>query len=400
MRKPRILVTGASGRNASAAVLDLLKRGFPVRAFVRRQDERSAALGATGAEIFVGDLFDYRDLERAMVDVQRAYHSAPYAPNLLHGMMLFAIAAEQAKLEVVAWMSQWNPHPVHSSAFTREHWIANQIVRWMPSVDAIHVNPGLFAYVYFLGLPAIVHFSMFMAPFGEGLNAPPSNEDIGRVAAAVLANPEGRIGKTFRPTGPTLISPHDAAAAMGKALGRPVRYVPNSLKQFTKAATATGVSPFDLASMRHYVQELAGGTYAVGAPTDHVEMLTGRPAEDIETIARRYIKHPELIAPGIRAGTKLGAFLFLARMMFTRVPNFDRWEREHLLPSLNRPLLAHENPAWRARAQTQRLYLLDESVAAGESMGQTPYSTQEKLASEIIFEGLKNEGISNVRKQL
>ena len=71
-------------------------------------------------------------------------------------------------------------------------------------------------------------------------------------------------------------------------------------------------------------------------------------------------------------------------MMFTRVPNFDRWEREHLLPSLNRPLLAHENPAWRAHAQTQRLYLLDESVAAGESMGQTPYSTQEKLASEIF----------------
>src|SRR5262249_42041706 len=228
MRKPRILVTGASGRNASAAVLDLLKRGFPVRALVRRQDQRSEALRSAGAEIFVGDLFDYRDLERALVDVQRAYHSAPYAPNLLHGIMLFAIAAEQAKLEVVACMSQWNPHPVHPSAFTREHWMANQIVRWMPSVDVIHVNPGIFAYVYFLGLPAIVHFGMFMAPFGEGLNAPPSNEDIGRVAAALLASPEGRIGKSFRPTGPALISGHDAAAAMGKALGRPVRYVPSS----------------------------------------------------------------------------------------------------------------------------------------------------------------------------
>src|SRR5262249_8403726 len=97
-------------------------------------------------------------------------------------------------------------------------------------------------------------------PFGEGLNAPPSNEDIGRVATAVLANPEGRIGKTFRPTGPTLISPHDAAAAMGKALGRAVRYVPNSLKQFTQAATATTVSPFDLASMRDNEQALAGCT--------------------------------------------------------------------------------------------------------------------------------------------
>src|SRR5262249_43909893 len=240
--------------------------------------------------------------------------------------------------------------------------------RWMPSVDVIHVNPGIFAYVYFLGLPAIIHFGMFTAPFGEGLNAPPSNEDIGRVAAALLANPEGRIGKSFRPTGPALISPHDAAAAMGKALGRPVRYVPSSLKQFLKAATALGVPPFDLSSIRHYVQEIAGGAFSVGAPTDHVEILTGRPPEDIETIARRYLKQPDLIVPGLRAGTKLGAFLFLARMMLTRVPDFDRFDREHFLPSLNRPLFAHENLAWRAHAETQRLYLLDESEAARGSV--------------------------------
>jgi hypothetical protein len=291
--------------------------------------------------------------------------------------MLFAIAAEQAKLEIVAWMSQWNPHPVHPSAFTREHWMANQIVRWMPSVDAIHINPGLFANVYFLGLPAIVHFGVLMAPFGQGLNAPPSNEDIGRVAAAVLANPGGRIGKTFRPTGPALISPHDVADAMGKALGRPVRYVPSTFKQFSKAATAIGVSSFDLASIRHYLQELAGGTFAIGAPTDHVEMLTGHPAEDIETIAHRYISHPELIAPGIRAGTKLGAFFLLARTLLMRAPNFDRWEREHLLPSLNHPLLAHENPAWRAHAQAQRLYLLDESVPVHERLRHSPSDSGE-----------------------
>ena len=372
MRKPRILVTAASGRTASAAALDLLERGFPVRALVRRHDQRAQALRLAGAEVVVGNVFDYRDLERALVDVQRAYHCAPYAPNLLHGTMLFAVAAEQAKLEVVAWMSGWNPHPVHPSTLTREHWMTNQIVRWMPSVDAIHVNPGIFAYVYFLGLRAIVHFGMLMAPFGEGLNAPPSNEDIGRVAAAVLASPEGRIGKSFRPTGPALISPHDAAAAMGKALGRRVRYVPGSMKQFAKAATATGVPPFELTNMRHYVQEIAGSTYAVGAPTDHVEMLTGRPAEDFETIARRYIKQPDLIAPGFRAGTKLGAFAFLARTMLTRAPDFARWEREHLLPSLDQPLLAHENPAWRAHAQAERLYLLDDAVSAGESMRHPP----------------------------
>lgn len=100
--EPRILVTSAAGRTGSVAVLELLRKGFPVRAFVRRNDARSETLRTAGAEIFVGDLFDLSDLRRALIDVQRAYHCPPFGPNLLHGMMLFALAAEEAKLEVVA----------------------------------------------------------------------------------------------------------------------------------------------------------------------------------------------------------------------------------------------------------------------------------------------------------
>ena len=199
MTKPRILVTSAAGRTGSAAVLQLLEKGFPVRAFVRRRDTRSDALERAGAEIAVGNLFDLRDLRQALVGVQRAYHCPPFAPNLLNGAMMFALAAEEAKLEVVALLSGWNPHPTHPSLVTREHWIANQLYRWMPSVDVIHINPGLFAFFYLLGLPAIVHMGMLVAPFGDGKNAPPANEDIARVAAGVLSDPGPHVGGNCRP---------------------------------------------------------------------------------------------------------------------------------------------------------------------------------------------------------
>ena len=217
--KPRILVTSAAGRTGAVAVLELLRKGFPVRAFVRRNDVRSEALRKAGAEIFVGDLFDLSDLRSALVDVQRAYYCPPVAPNLLHGMMLFALAAEEAKLEVVALMSGWNPHPAHPTIQTREHWIANNIYRWMPTVDVIYVNPGIFAFMYLFGLPAIVHFGMLVGPWGDGLNAPPSSEDIGSVAAEVLAQPSPHIGKCYRPTGPKLISPHDVADVLTDVVG-------------------------------------------------------------------------------------------------------------------------------------------------------------------------------------
>ncbi len=50
-----------------------------------------------------------------MVGVQRAYHCPPVALNLLHHTMRFALAAEEAKLEVVALMSG---SPLFSLAIT------------------------------------------------------------------------------------------------------------------------------------------------------------------------------------------------------------------------------------------------------------------------------------------
>jgi uncharacterized protein YbjT (DUF2867 family) len=42
MIKPRILVTGATGKTGSVVVSELLKAGYPVRAMVRREDSRSS----------------------------------------------------------------------------------------------------------------------------------------------------------------------------------------------------------------------------------------------------------------------------------------------------------------------------------------------------------------------
>ena len=348
--KPRILVTGATGRTGVPAVLELLEHGYPVRAFVRRKAGRSEALREAGAEIFVGDLFDYRDLERALVGVQRAYYCPPHAYNLLHATSLFALAAEEAKLEVVALMSQWQPHPTHASVVSREHWVANNVFRWMPSVDVIHFNPGLFAFVYLLPLPVIVNLGMLPLPYGNGLNAPPSNEDIGRVAAGVLMNPEPHRGKSVRPTGPELISPTDVAEILTQVLGRRVKYQNSTTEMFLKAATALGVAKHELSGLRHYAEDLRDGAYALGAPTSTVEEITGRTPESFEVIARRYLAEPDLIAPGLKAGSKLGALVFLARMLMTRVPDLDEWEREQGLPILRDPVPAIKSPEWSASA--------------------------------------------------
>lgn len=358
MNKPRILVTSAAGRTGSAAVLQLLEKGFPVRAFVRRRDTRAVALNQAGAELFVGNMFDIRDLRWALDGVQRAYHCPPFAPNLLHGAMLFALAAEEAKLEVVALMSQWNPHPTHPSVSTREHWIANQLYRWMPSVDVVHVNPGLFAFTYLLGLPAIIHLGMLVGPWGDGRNAAPSNEDIARVAVGVLTNPGPHVGKSYRPTGPELLSPQEIAGILGNVLGRKVKYQNASFQMFAKAAKTLGFPEFEIAQVRYYAEELRRGAFELGAPTDHVEVVTGQKPESFESIARRYIRQPEQIHRSLKIGSKLGALAFMVGTVLTRVPDLHQWERERGHPLLTEPVLAQDSTEWRATAERNELNLL------------------------------------------
>jgi len=357
MNKPKILITSAAGRTSSVAVLQLLELGFPVRAMVRQQDNRSEALRKAGAEIIVGNQLNYQDLKVAMAGVQRAYHCPPFAPNLLENLMLFALAAEEAKLEVVALMSGWNGTSTHPSIHSRSHWIANNIYRLMPNIDVIHINPGLFAFTYFLSLPVVVNLGMFVAPLGKGLNAPPSNEDIGRTAAYALADAEQHIGKCYRPTGPKLISPDDVASVFSKILNRKVAYKDASFKMFSKAARAQGFPLFDISQMRYFTEELRSGAFAIGGPTDHVEIVTGRQPESFEMTARRYIKNPHLVHTDIHLGNKLSAISFILKMISTPAPDLKEWELLRNHPETIMPKLSHEDSAWKISAKAQQLYL-------------------------------------------
>lgn len=356
---PRMLVTTANGRTGSAAALELLRRGFPVRAMVRRLDQRSAGLRRAGAEIIAGDIYDWRDVEKAVAGVDRIYHCPPFGTSHLHTAALFALAAQQHGVEVIAMMSGWNPHPSHPSIHQREHWISNNLYRRLGSVDVIHVNPGLFAYPYFLGLPMIHHFGLLAGPWGDGKNAPPSSEDIGAVAAGVLADPAPYVGRFLRPTGPELLSPHQIAEIMGRALGRKVAYRDVPRRMLLKATIAQGFPTFQIAQVRHYAEELKRGVYGQ-PPTGHVEEVTGRPAEGFESIARRYFAQPELVFPGLRPGTRIGAAALLARMMLTPAPDLDRWESRRDYPTIESPRLAHENPAWVEAAEATRLLVLED----------------------------------------
>src|ERR1700756_5928679 len=150
MIKPRILVTGATGKTGSVVVSELLKAGYPVRALVRREDGRSAGLRALGAEIAVADMSDVERVADALKNVQRAYYCPPFDPYMIQAAVAFAVAAKEARLEHIVGLSQWLASPSHPSLATRQSWLVDRLFSMTPGVAHTIVSPGVFADAYLL----------------------------------------------------------------------------------------------------------------------------------------------------------------------------------------------------------------------------------------------------------
>ncbi len=345
MIRPTILVTGAAGKTGGAVVSQLREAGWPVRALVRKFDARAERLRGEGADVVVADLFDPQQLLEAMRGASRAYYCPPWHPYMIQSAAAFAAAARQAKLEAIVGLSQWLASPAHPSLATRQNWLADQMFSLAPGLAHVIVNPGFFADNYLRLIGFAAQLGIFPMPIGASRNAPPSNEDIARVAVAALTEPERHAGKSYRPTGPTLLDARDMAAILQRALGRRVRHVDMPVWMFLKAARMLGVSAFEQSGIRRYIEEHKRGAFEFGAPTNHVYEVAGRAPEDFETIARRYAARPEARRTLANRLGALGAFM---RIGLTPAYDLDRFERERQHPSVADPELVLDSQVWRA----------------------------------------------------
>ena len=344
MIKPRIIVTGATGKTGSVVVTELLKAGYPVRAMVHREDGRSERLKAQGAEIAVADTSDVERVSDALKDVQRAYFCPPFDPYMIQGGVAFAIAAKEARLEHIVGLTQWLASPSHPSLMTRQHWLVDRLFSMTPGVAHTIIRPGISADAYLATIGSAVHLGIFPWMSGNSRNAPPSNEDVARVAVAALMDPSRHAGKSYRPTGPELLGAEEMAKAIGRAVGRSVRFVPTPTWLFMKGARMSGY-PIDLFSgIRYYIDDHERGAFELGAPTTDVLDVTGRPAEDFETIARRY-------AAPFRNQRTFGNWLrAFAQFILTPLSpgfNLDRYDRELRRPFPQEPQFATDSKVWR-----------------------------------------------------
>src|SRR5882724_4156322 len=133
-----ILVMGAAGRIGYVGhiVTELLMaRGFRVRAQVRVDDDRAAALRSAGAEVVVGDLLDLRSVHSAIDGCERLYFGMSISATYLEAAVNVAAVAKHHQVRAFVNMSQMTVKEMDifettSSPQQKQHWLVEQMLSW------------------------------------------------------------------------------------------------------------------------------------------------------------------------------------------------------------------------------------------------------------------------------
>ncbi|WP_028933312.1 NAD(P)H-binding protein [Pseudonocardia spinosispora] len=285
-----VLITGAGGV-VGRAVLDLLTSdGIPVRALVRRDDERADALRAAGVEVVIGDLTRPENVAEALDGVRRMYFGMSVSPDhLMATTVLATVAREHGTLDGLVDMSQMTVSQMTATSTTesrqqRLHWLAEHVLDWS-GLPVIHVRPTMFLdnpLFTTLAAGSIRKNGTLALPFGSGRTSPVAAQDVARVVATILRDPAPHVGHIYELTGPSALDMHAAAEQFSRALGRPVDYVDVPLDQWTaEVLGAAGLPPHTeqhIATMARMHRE---NRYDRTSPD--VERVTGEPAQSIES---------------------------------------------------------------------------------------------------------------------
>lgn len=368
MDKLQVLVTAANGHTGYPAAKELLRLGFKVKAMIRNpHNPKAVDLQRSGADLFIGDMNDVRDYRKALKGVQRAYFCAPLGRNTLFQTVAFMTAAQESRLEHVVHMSQWLLSAAHPAMNTKEQWLSDQVVKMNPDIGHTFINTGLFGFTNFMALDSIVHLGIMPTTvrgasqsYAVGLNASPSDTDQGHVIAHILKDPTPHIGKTYRITGPKLVSPKEIAETFSTLLQKRVKLMEVSEAMLLKSLKSNGIGTlYEMHNIIHYLRELEKGTFEIQGVTNVVKSITGREPEDFATMARNAIEQMPRSQPTL--GNKLLAAGAFFKSMLVRKPNLAQFEKEQELPQFMHGMqYAIESEAWSKKRQGAHFEFADQ----------------------------------------
>jgi uncharacterized protein YbjT (DUF2867 family) len=259
----RVLMVGATGRNAGLVLPELVKRGVEVRALVRDQSRAEQARADGAADAVVGDLTDPGSLAEAVTGMDGVFHLNPaFAPREAQLGVAMVGAARKAGVRKFVFSSVIHPS---ISAMT------NHAAK-LPVEEALHdsgmdftvLQPAAFMQNHAESWEDIVETNRFAVPYSVSAKMCwVDYRDVAEVAAIAMTSDELSRG-TFELSAPRLADSEQIAAMISEILRRPIAAAQIPIDAFTSqlphGPTRDGITQM----MAHYDRYgLSGGNSLV-----------------------------------------------------------------------------------------------------------------------------------------
>lgn len=283
-----IVVTGGNGQLGRAVVAALRKRVDPASFVVSVRDaDKASDLAADGIAIR-GDA-DYSDsdtMARAFDGARTALIISGNAPvevrkqqqrNAIDGARRAGVQriVYTSVLDAAAPTSPFSFTDVHrdTEAYLADSGLSHTIAR--------HTAYAELNLLFAKGALATGKLSM---PTGDGRVAFATRTDLASALSTLLAT-DNHAERIYKLTGPVAYSYAEVAAVLSEAVGRTIPHDDCSPEAYAAGLSAAGLPPFLVEGMVGMAEAVRQGLYA--DVSQHIQLLTGLPADDGLTILRR-----------------------------------------------------------------------------------------------------------------
>ena len=256
------VVLGASGNTGHVVAKTLLSRGGKVRAFGRNATHLQA-LATEGAEIFTGDVTDAETLAKAFEGAKSAYVMIPpnAATDDYRGFQdrvsdAIASAARKAGVQNIVSLSSIGADKANGTGPVVGLHNLEQKLNQITGANLLHLRAGYFMENTLPQVGAIRMMGSAAGPLRPDLKLGMiATGDIGTIAARALLGLAFRGRQTQEILGQRDLDYTEAAAIIGKAIGKPdLSYIQAPDSQIKAAMVQMGMSE-NLAGL---ILEMAG----------------------------------------------------------------------------------------------------------------------------------------------
>ena len=232
-----ILITGATGKQGGATLHNLLGKGFQLRALTRKPDSDAArALFGNGVEVVPGDLNDAGSLAQALAGAWGVYAvqntwEAGVTLEEEQGKRI-AQLAHDAGVQHFVYSSVGSAHRETGIPHFENKSRVEETVRSLKFPSTVILRPVFF--MENLLSPGFMHGNSIVSTLQPTTRLQMiAVEDIGVFGAMAFTHADQLNGRELDIAGDSVTLP-DAAAILGRALGRPIDYVRIPLDEVRK----------------------------------------------------------------------------------------------------------------------------------------------------------------------